>query len=175
MALAALAACAQPAEKPAPPPASASADIPPTAKVPPVHIPADAPPEPTPGHRELLEIATSQGVVPFRVEIADDDAERQQGLMFRRSMAPNDGMLFDFGEERKVFFWMKNTYIPLDMIFIRADGTIAAIAENAVPMDESPIGPGTEVRAVLELNAGRAEALGIRPGDRVSHRIFPAR
>jgi uncharacterized protein len=93
--------------------------------------------------------------------------------MFRRSMSPDHGMLFDFIREKEAFFWMRNTYIPLDILFIAADGRIVAIAANTKPLDESPVGPGSPVRAVLEIGAGRAEVLGIRPGDKVTHRIFP--
>jgi uncharacterized protein len=168
-------ACAQPADK-NPSKAEAPNTVPtapqePAAPVGP-QIPADAPPEPAPGPREPLQITTSRGAVNLQVEFADTENERARGLMYRRSMAPDHGMLFDFQEERDVFFWMKNTYIPLDMIFIRADGTIAAVASNTTPLSEAPVGPGTRVQAVLELNAGRAEALGIHAGDKVIHRIF---
>lgn len=172
LALAALAACAQPAKAPEAPPEAA---VRPSPTVYPVNIPADAPPEPTPGPREPLTIVTDGQPAAFQVELADDDAARQQGLMFRRSMAPDNGMLFDFRQEKEAYFWMRNTYIPLDMIFIAGDGRIVAVATNTKPLDESPVGPGVPVRAVLELNAGRAEALGVRPGQMVRHRIFPAR
>jgi uncharacterized membrane protein (UPF0127 family) len=84
-------------------------------------------------------------------------------------------MLFDFGEERIVVMWMKNTYVPLDMIFIRADGTIARIAENTTPLSEAQISSGTPVKGVLEVVAGTARKYGIAPGDRVGHRFFSAR
>ena len=82
-------------------------------------------------------------------------------------------MIFDFGGEDLHAFWMRNTYVPLDMIFIRADGVIDSIAANATPLDETPVPSAGRVRAVLEINGGFAERLGIRPGDRVRHRIFP--
>ena len=92
--------------------------------------------------------------------------------MFRRKLAPDAGMLFDFHTDVMTSFWMKNTILPLDIIFVRADGTISSIAANAVPYSEASI-PSTEpVRAVLEINAGRARALGIEPGDRVHAQIF---
>ena len=88
---------------------------------------------------EPLEIVTAKGRTTFMVEIADDDRERAQGLMYRRSLAADRGMLFDFKTERSVSFWMRNTYIPLDMIFIRADGTILNIHQRAIPRDETGI------------------------------------
>ena len=95
-----------------------------------------------------------------------------RGLMFRRHLAPNAGMLFDFHHSRPVTFWMKDTILPLDMIFIRADGTIRAIHANAAPYSETPIPSAGPVRAVLEINGGRAAALDIVPGERVQHAIF---
>lgn len=111
----------------------------------------------------------------MQVEIADTEAERSQGLMCRRTMAPDHGMLFDFQSEKPVYFWMKNTILPLDMIFVASDGRIVAIAPNTTPFSVAPVGPGAPVQAVLELNAGRAAALGIAPGDRLKHRIFARR
>ena len=92
--------------------------------------------------------------------------------MFRRSMAPDAGMLFDFHRPQMANFWMKNTILPLDLIFIRADGTISSVAADAVPFSEALIPSAEPVRAVLEINGGRAAALGIAPGERVHHRIF---
>ncbi|MBC7167262.1 DUF192 domain-containing protein [Phenylobacterium sp.] len=122
---------------------------------------------------EPLEIVTAKGRTTFMVEIADDDRERAQGLMYRRSLAADRGMLFDFKTERSVSFWMRNTYIPLDMIFIRADGRIRSIARNTTPMSDQGVPSGGPVRAVLEIPGGRAAELGVLPGDRVVHRIFP--
>jgi uncharacterized membrane protein (UPF0127 family) len=127
-----------------------------------------------PGSVERLDIATARGPVRLQVEIADTEAERAQGLMCRRSMAPDRGMLFDFKTSRPVYFWMKNTLIPLDMVFIDQDGRIVAVAANTTPLSTDPVGPGAPVLAVLELAAGRAAALGIAPGDRMKHRIFSA-
>ncbi|WMT88606.1 DUF192 domain-containing protein [Pelagibacterium sp. 26DY04] len=105
----------------------------------------------------------------FTVEIADDDAERSRGLMFREELAPDAGMLFDFFNERPVAFWMQNTLIPLDMIFIKADGTIARVHAQAVPMDRTSIPSGEPVRFVLEIPGGRAAELGIEAGDTLEH------
>lgn len=127
----------------------------------------------TPPTLEPLEIITARGPVRFQVEIAADDASRAQGLMHRRSLAPDRGMLFDFHTPRPVSFWMRNTYISLDMIFIRADGHILSIARNTVPLSEEGVPSGGPVRAVLELVGGRAAQIGALPGDRVVHRIFP--
>ena len=119
----------------------------------------------------VADLATALGGRTF--EIADDDRERAQGLMYRRSLAADRGMLFDFKTERSVSFWMRNTYIPLDMIFIRADGRIRSIARNTTPMSDQGVPSGGPVRAVLEIPGGRAAELGVLPGDRVVHRIFP--
>lgn len=108
----------------------------------------------------------------FEVEVARDDRDRAQGLMFRRSMPANRGMLFDFAKVEPVSMWMQNTYISLDMLFIRPNGTIARIATNAEPLSTRTIPSGEPVLAVLELNAGTAVRLGIKPGDRVEHPLF---
>ena len=121
---------------------------------------------------EPLAIATQGGRHAFQVEVARNDADRAQGLMYRRSMPANQGMLFDFGRVAPVSMWMQNTYLSLDMLFIRPDGSIARIAENAEPLSTRTISSGEPVLAVLELNAGTAARLGIRPGDRVEHPLF---
>ena len=108
----------------------------------------------------------------FRVELARTPDERSRGLMFRRQMDADAGMLFDFGRNDRHAMWMKNTFIPLDMLFIREDGTIHRIAERTVPQSETVIPSGGRVRAVLELNGGTAERLGIKPGDVVEHGMF---
>ncbi|MDB5425934.1 MAG: hypothetical protein JWQ29_3350 [Phenylobacterium sp.] len=121
-----------------------------------------------------LAIATSKGPARFMVEFADNDRRREYGLMCRKAVAPDRGMLFDFKAPMDdVAFWMRNTVIPLDIIYIRPDGTVLSIARNVPPLDESPVPAGGRVRAVLELAAGRAAQLGILPGDRIVHRIFP--
>jgi uncharacterized protein len=122
-----------------------------------------------------LEIASKGGVHVFGVEMASTPEEQAKGLMYRRELPEGQGMLFDFHHEQPTSFWMKNTYIPLDMIFIRADGRILRIAENAVPLSEALVPSGGPVRAVLEVNGGTAKKLGIAPGDRVAHPIFSGR
>lgn len=122
---------------------------------------------------EPLTVHTARGPARFMVEIADNDATRAQGLMNRKSLAPDRGMLFDFHTPRPVAFWMRNTYISLDMIFIRADGVILSIARKTRPLSDAPVPSGGPVRAVLEVVGGRAAEIGAMPGDRVSHRIFP--
>ena len=108
----------------------------------------------------------------FQVEVARNDADRAQGLMFRRSMPADRGMLFDFGRVAPVAMWMQNTYLSLDMLFIRPDGTIARIAADTEPLSTRTIPSGEPILAVLELNAGTAARLGIRAGDRVEHPLF---
>ena len=122
--------------------------------------------------RSPLSIETANGPVNLTVELANTDIQRQTGMMFRRTMAANTGMLFDFGGEAYRAFWMKNTLIPLDMIFIRGDGTIAHIAANAVPLTEDSVPSTAPVRAVLEIPGGRAAALGLAEGNAVRHAIF---
>lgn len=122
---------------------------------------------------EPLDIATDKGVYHFKVEIADTNATREHGLMNRKSLAADHGMLFDFKTPQTVKFWMHDTLIPLDMVFIGADGRIVSIARNAAPMDETPIPSGGDVRGVLELRGGRAGEIDAEPGDKVSERIFP--
>ena len=121
---------------------------------------------------EPLTIATEGDAVMFTVEIADTEELRARGLMFRQRLPADKGMLFDFGEPRPVSMWMKNTYIPLDMLFIRPDGSIAYIAENTVPKSLDAIGVQEPVLGVLELAAGTARKHGIRAGDMVYHRLF---
>jgi uncharacterized protein len=118
--------------------------------------------------QSTLEIATKSGVHPFSVELATTEAEREKGLMFRKELPEGQGMLFDFHREQEVGFWMQNTYIPLDMIFIKADGRILRIAENAKPMSTDVIPSNGPVRFVLEVIAGTARKMGIVPGDRVA-------
>jgi uncharacterized membrane protein (UPF0127 family) len=124
---------------------------------------------------EQAEIVTKSGVKVFQVEIANTDQERERGLMYRKSVPEGTGMLFDFGQERQVVMWMKNTYVSLDMIFIRANGTIARIAENTTPLSEARIYSGAPVKGVLEVAAGTARKYGIAVGDKVGHRFFNGR
>ncbi|MBI5319467.1 DUF192 domain-containing protein [Bradyrhizobium sp.] len=122
-----------------------------------------------------LEIATKSGVQIFAVEMATTEDEKQKGLMYRRELADGKGMLFDFSPEQQISMWMKNTYISLDMIFIRADGRILRIAENTEPESTKIISSGGLARGVLEVPAGTAQKYGIAPGDRVSHPLFSKR
>lgn len=110
----------------------------------------------------------------FTVELADEPDEIRTGMMFRESMADDAGMLFQMDPPRGVSFWMKNTLLPLDLLFIDTDGEILAIAENAVPGSLRQIDPGVIVAGVLELNAGTVERLSLAPGDLVEHEIFTA-
>ena len=121
---------------------------------------------------ERLDIVTARGVRHFTVEVADTDAERETGLMFRNSLPDDGGMLFDFKAQAPVSFWMHNTVIPLDMLFIARDGRIVSIARNARPYSDTPIPSGRPVLAVLEIRGGEASALGVKVGDRVRERIF---
>ena len=124
------------------------------------------------GGLEKLEIATASGSHAFQVEIAKDDASRERGLMDRRYMAPGRGMLFEFDREAPVSFWMKNTYIPLDMVFISRAGVVTHIVANAEPLSERVIPSGGPCAAVLELNGGTAAAIGLKVGDKVRHPFF---
>ena len=124
------------------------------------------------GPTEPLAIATKDGRRAFQVEVMRNDAQRAKGLMYRRAMAADHGMLFDFERPLPVTMWMKNTYLPLDMVFIRSDGSIARIAADTEPLSTQIIPSGEPVLAVLELNAGTAAKLGIRAGDRVEHPLF---
>jgi len=126
------------------------------------------------GDLDQLEIKTDSGTHRFVVELALTGEERAIGLMHRERMDEDAGMLFRFDTSRPVAMWMKNTLIPLDMIFIRADGTVANVHQNAVPHSEKVIGSGEPVLYVLELNGGIAEKVGIKPGDRVMHPIIGA-
>ncbi|MCB9989032.1 MAG: DUF192 domain-containing protein [Rhodospirillales bacterium] len=120
-----------------------------------------------------MAIVTQDGVThPFRVEIARTREELMQGLMNRLEMPEDAGMLFIFARENPRSFWMKGTFIPLDMVFIRADGTIHHIHHNAVPHDQTGIPSEGPVLAVLEINGGVAEKLGLKPGNKVLYKTF---
>ena len=122
--------------------------------------------------QDTIEIVSASGVHAFTVELAANDPERERGLMFRKELPQGQGMLFDFFNDQPVSFWMHNTYISLDLIFIRSDGRIMHIAESAKPMSDDLIPSGPPVRAVLEVIAGTAHELGIKPGDKVINPIF---
>jgi uncharacterized membrane protein (UPF0127 family) len=129
---------------------------------------------------ELLTFARDELVIEsadgsrhqFSVELALTPQQRAQGLMFRQEMAADEGMLFLFDREAPRSFWMKNTYLPLDLLFIDSRGVVVSISRDAVPHDESSIASGAPAAAVLELNAGTAVALGLAPGDRIVYRAF---
>ena len=121
---------------------------------------------------ERLEIVTATGAHAFEVEVARTAAERARGLMFRRSLPQDRGMLFLFESERPTAMWMKDTYVSLDMVFVSRNGRVTSIARGAVPMSEAIIPSGGPVYAVIELAAGAADAIGLSVGDRVRHPGF---
>ena len=124
---------------------------------------------------ERLVIETAKGEQVFKVEVVREEKERNRGLMYRKHLADNRGMLFDYDPAQDVAFWMKNTYIPLDIIFIGADGKIITIAANTTPLSLDRIPSNGVARGVLEINGGFAEKLGIKVGDRVRHAVFEAK
>lgn len=119
-----------------------------------------------------LTIVTASDRYKFAVEVATTPAQLEQGLMFRRHLAANAGMIFDFGTPQMATMWMKNTLIPLDMLFVDAKGRVVNIHQRAVPGSLEPLGATAPVRAVIELNGGTAARLAIKPGDRVLFPIF---
>jgi hypothetical protein len=121
---------------------------------------------------ERLEIMTRHGAVPFEAEMARTHEQQALGLMYRTELGDGKGMLFTYAEPRELTMWMRNTYIPLDMIFIRADGTVMRIEERAQPMSDRVISSKGEATAVLEIAGGAASRLGIAPGDTVRHVHF---
>lgn len=121
---------------------------------------------------EPLVIVSAGGRQSFQVEVMRTPDQRARGLMHRNYLPPDRGMLFDFARSEPVAMWMENTFIPLDMLFIRADGTIARIAERTEPLSRRTIPSGEPVLSVLEINGGVAEKLGIKPGDKVEHALF---
>ena len=121
---------------------------------------------------ELITISTEQSATMLTAEIADTPELRERGLMFRHILPADHAMLFDFGEPRPVSMWMKNTYMSLDMLFVRNDGTIAAIAENTTPKSLDTVSVQEPVKGVIELAAGTVKKLGIHQNDKVFHRIF---
>jgi uncharacterized membrane protein (UPF0127 family) len=120
-----------------------------------------------------LTIHSATGDHKFTVQVAATPEQQEHGLMFYRSLPGDQGMIFPYDPPQAVSFWMKNTLIPLDMLFIRADGTIARIA-TAKPLDETPVPSGVPIAAVLEIRGGRAAELGIREGDKVDWGTHPA-
>lgn len=122
---------------------------------------------------DVAELRGSGAVMRFSVELADDAAERARGLMFRESLASGAGMLFVYETPRRASFWMENTLIPLDMIFMDATGTVTRVHANAIPGDRTPILGGDGVQFVLEINGGLAARLGIGPGAVMRHPAVP--
>ena len=125
-----------------------------------------------PAERECLLIEVQSGVASFRVEIADTPETMSLGLMWRTSLGEDQGMLFVYDPPRHTSFWMKNTLIPLDMLFIGVDGRVHRIEYNTQPLSLESIPSGIPVRAVLEIAAGVADKVGVQPGDRVHHAVF---
>ncbi len=121
---------------------------------------------------ERLSIESARGEQVFQVEVVKEERDRNRGLMFRRHMATDHGMLFDYDPPQEISFWMKNTYIPLDIIFVGTDGRIITIAANTKPLDQTPLPSNGVIRGVLEINGGLSAKLGIKVGDRVRHRLF---
>src|SRR6201998_3951827 len=119
-----------------------------------------------------LTIVSATGPHRFTVEVAETPAQMEQGLMFRRTMAPDAGMLFDYKQPTVATMWMRNTLIPLDMLFVDAKGRIVNIQPRTIPPSHHLIAAAAPVRAVIELNGGTAGRLGIVPGDQVVHPIF---
>ena len=125
--------------------------------------------------RDELKLHTARGVHVINTEITETQEEKALGLMFRTSLADNAGMLFFYDTPQEVTMWMRNTYIPLDMVFIRADGIVHRIEAWTQPFSESIISSGPNVVACLELAGGASERLGLKPGDRVEHALFKPR
>ena len=124
------------------------------------------------GIREVVLIETASSQYRFEVEVADDMKERAEGLMYREQLADNAGMLFIYSKPQAVDFWMKNTPLSLDIVYVRADGTIARIAENATPMSEELLPSGEPIKAVLEVKGGTMRALGVAVGDRLRNTTY---
>ena len=122
--------------------------------------------------RETLTLETAGGPKVINIEIADGPEEKARGLMFRTALADTSGMLFPYPQPQELTMWMRNTYISLDMVFIRADGLVHRIEVRTEPLSERVIASNGDVTAVLELAGGAAERLGLKPGDRVKHSHF---
>ena len=121
---------------------------------------------------EQVIVTTDRGDIAFATEIATSDDTRSRGLMFRRSMGEREAMLFHWPSPRVVTMWMRNTYLSLDMLFVTADGTVVHVQANTVPQSLDVLSAGRDVTAVMEVIAGTAEQLGIRPGSKLKHRFF---
>ncbi len=121
---------------------------------------------------EPLTIDTASGPHRFKVEVMRTEPERERGLMYRKTMPRDHGMLFEYQAEQPVAFWMHNTYLPLDLIFIGKDGRVVNVARDAKPMDDSLIPSAGPALGVLELDAGSAKAIDLKAGDVVHHKMF---
>ncbi|WP_237153432.1 DUF192 domain-containing protein [Oryzibacter oryziterrae] len=133
---------------------------------------ADSMPVPVEGPTSVLSIATETGVYPYNVEVADTEKTRELGLMYRREMPRDHGMLFDMKRTGEATFWMHDTLISLDIVFIGEDGRVVSIAPDARPRSDSLIPSGPPVRFVLELNADQARYIKLKVGDRISHPVI---
>jgi uncharacterized protein len=122
--------------------------------------------------RDTLTLHTASGAHRIDIEVAESDREKAYGLMFRQSLGDNEGMLFPYPTAHEITMWMRNTFISLDMIFIRADGTVHRVASDTEPHSERIIASEGDVTGVLEMTAGSARRLGLEPGDRVEHKHF---
>ena len=122
---------------------------------------------------EPLQVRTDKGLASFQVEVARTDRQREYGLMCRKRLAPDRGMLFVFPRAAPQMFWMRNTLIPLDIIYIGENGRVVSISRNVQPLDERGAPSAGPAKYVLELAAGRAAQIGLLPGDRVLHRALP--
>jgi uncharacterized membrane protein (UPF0127 family) len=139
-----------------------------------LHVwPAQAQTGPQPRLRTTpLTITTASGTHTFTVEMAETPDQMARGLMFRTTMAPDEGMLFNFRRDEIVTMWMQNTILPLDMVFITRDGRVATVAERTTPYSTDVVSSRVPVRAVLELNAGTAARIGLKPGDQLRNALF---
>jgi hypothetical protein len=126
----------------------------------------------SPLRKATLKITTSTGVHTFAIEVAETDEQKQRGLMFRRSLPENGGMLFPYSPPQEITMWMKNTYISLDMVFITSNGVVLRVAESTEPFSEAIIASEGNAAAVLEVIAGTARRLRIKPGDKVEYALF---
>lgn len=122
--------------------------------------------------RDTLILHTASGAHRISIEVPESDREKSYGLMFRRSIGDDEGMLFPYPTAHEITMWMRNTYISLDMIFIRADGIVHRIETDTEPLSERVIASEGDVTGVLEMKAGSARRLGLKPGDRVEHAHF---
>ncbi len=122
----------------------------------------------------IASFVTPRGTFSYHLEIADSPPEQQRGLMFRETMAPDFGMIFVFGEDRQRTFWMRNTLIPLDMVFVRADGVVDSVQPMATPRTDDPRPSDGPARYVIELVGGEAARVGIGPGVRVELANLPS-